>query len=138
VTPERFRKLTEIYGAEPRRWPAAERKSALAYMLNHAAEAKAVLAESLALDDILDRYDVALLGAALREQIIGSAPVRPAAPKRSFWWQSVGLAGIGLAGALAGALVVTVLMPIHRQAADDDSGYVITVFDELPDGPDEQ
>ncbi len=46
MTPERFRQLTEIYGAEPRRWPEAEREAALAYWRDHAAEAEKALVEA--------------------------------------------------------------------------------------------
>ena len=132
MTPERFRELTEIYGAEPRRWPAAERDAALAYLRDHTAEAEAALADALALDGMLSRHAVAPAGAALREQIVASAPKarewtwRPA----RLVWQSAGLAGLGLAGALAGAIVISAFMPLDRQGDDDESAYVVTAFDE--------
>jgi hypothetical protein len=133
VTPERFRELTEIYGAEPRRWPAAERPAALAYMRDHAADAEAALADASLLDGMLSNYTVAPPGAALREQIAASTPKarkstwRPA----GFWWQSAGLTGLGLAGALAGALVISAfMMPVDRQDDEEESAYVVTAFDE--------
>lgn len=132
MTPERFRELTEIYGAEPRRWPVAERHAALAYMRDHAADAEAALAGASVLDGMLSAYTVAPPGAALREQIVASAPTarkstwRPA----GLWWQSAGLAGLGLAGALAGALVISAFMPVDKQD-DEESAYVVTAFDEF-------
>jgi anti-sigma factor RsiW len=133
VTPERFRELTEIYGAEPQRWPAAEREAALAYMRDQAADADAVLADAATLDGMLSSYTVVHPDAVLRERVIASAPKtrnwswRPA----GLLWRSAGLAGLGLAGALAGALVIGVVMPLDRPGDDDDSAYVVTAFDEL-------
>lgn len=133
MTPERFRRLTEIYGAQPWRWPVAEREAALGYMRDRPAEAEAVLSEASALDGVLSRYALPHPSAALREKIIASAP---AALKFPCWpaglrWQFAGLAGLGLAGALAGAVVISVFLPLDRQGDDDESGYVVTAFDEL-------
>jgi hypothetical protein len=133
VTPERFRKLTEIYGAEPRRWPAVEREAALGYMRDHRTEAQAILADAEALDLMLSHHTVAPPAAVLRERIVASAPKdrrwtwRP----MGLWWQSAGLASLGLAAALAGALVINIVMAVDRQSDDDESGYVVTAFDEL-------
>jgi hypothetical protein len=133
VTPDRFRELTEIYGAEPRRWPAAERQAALAYMRDHAGDAEAALSEASTLDDLLGDYGAIPAGAVLREQIIASAPRGARSPARRMpvWWQAAGFAGLGLAGALAGALAISVVMPIDQHGDDGDGGYVITAFDEF-------
>lgn len=132
MTPERFRELTEFYGAEPQRWPVAEREGALAYMRDHAADAETVMTEALTLDDMLSGYTIAAPSAELRELIVASAPKAG----RSNWatllrWESAGLAGLGLAGALAGALVVTAVMPVDRYGDDGDGGYAVTAFDEF-------
>jgi hypothetical protein len=133
VTPKRFRELTEIYGAEPRRWPAAERAAALAYVRDHGTEAETILADAEALDLMLSRHTVAPPAAVLRERIVASAPKdrRWAWRPMGLWWQSAGLASLGLAAALAGALVINIFMAVDRQSDDDDSGYVMTAFDEL-------
>jgi hypothetical protein len=131
VTPERFRELTEFYGAEPQRWPVVECEEALAYMRDHAADAETVLTEALALDDMLSGYTIAPPSTELRELIVASAPKAD----RSNWatwlrWESAGLAGLGLVGALAGALVISAVMPLDRYG-DDDDGYAVTAFDEF-------
>jgi hypothetical protein len=167
VTPERFRELTEIYGAELRRWPAAEREAALGYMRDHRAEAEAILADADALDLILSRHTVTPPAAVLHERIVASAPKQAFIGKptkgllgllvgasffaktgrslfanvlrdrRWTWrpmglrWQSAGIASLGLAAALAGALVINIFMQVDRHSDDDESGYVVTAFDEL-------
>lgn len=132
MTPERFRDLADIYGADPRRWPAAEREAALAFMRDNPYEAEAAFARAAALDEMLSVYSVAPVPAALRERIIASAPGsrRRIWRRAGLWWQAAGLAGLGLAGALAGAIVFSAVMPFETQV-DDDSGYVITAFDEF-------
>lgn len=133
MTPERFRELSEIYGAQPQRWPAAEREAARVYMRDHPAEAQAALTDAAALDDMLSDYIVAPPAPALRARIVASAPATRGRTWRptGLWWQSAGLASLGLAAALAGALVFTIFMPVDRPSDDDDGGYVLTAFDEL-------
>ena len=74
MTPERFRRLTEAYGAMPEHWPAAER-----------AEAKALLAQrdpaywprwpTAARSTVLSRHSVAAPEPDLVRRILASAPV---------------------------------------------------------------
>jgi hypothetical protein len=138
MTPERFRKLTETYGAEPRRWPAEEREAARAFMNRRPAEAQAMLADASALDSMLDRHVVGPPTAELRERIIGSGPAARAVWHQArLWWQGAGLAGLGLAGALAGALMISVLLPLDTPDYDDDGAYVVTAFDDISYGLDE-
>ena len=134
MTPERFQDLTEICGAEPRRWPEAPRKAAFAYMRDHAAEAEAALANASALDRMLGRHFVVPPSAALHELIVASAPkaARVTWQHARLWWQGAGFAGLGLAGALAGALIIGSFLPIDMQSDDDDGAYTITAFDDFP------
>jgi hypothetical protein len=117
MTPERFHTLVEAYGADPRRWPQDERADALAWARAHRAQADVVLEEALALDAWLARDMVAPPSRALVAQIIDSAPV--AVPvhanadrtrRRRFWWSGAAFAGVGLAGALAGAVAMSVML----------------------------
>jgi hypothetical protein len=116
MTPERFHTLVEAYGADPRRWPGHERDDALAWARAHRAEADAVLEEALALDAWLASDMIEPPSRALIEQISAGAPVpepaRKAVParRRSFWWSGAAFAGVGLAGAAAGALTVSLML----------------------------
>lgn len=133
MTPERFRDLTDIYGADLRRWPEAEREAARACRRDHSADAEAALAWASALDRRLDRHRVAPPGAALHARIVASAPGAARSQRRMrIWRQGAGFAGLGLAGALAGALMIGVLVPITTQNDGDDGVYTMTAFDELP------
>ena len=53
----RLRDILDAYGADPRRWPAAERDAALA-LLSGSEEARALRDEAAALDTLLDTAQV--------------------------------------------------------------------------------
>jgi hypothetical protein len=131
MTPKRFRELTETYGAKPKRWPAAERDDALAFMKTHPVETREALAGAADLDRVLERHAVSPPSAELRERIAASAPGATPMRRRALpWWQGVGFAGLGLAGALAGALMIGVVLPIDAQ--DNDHGaYAVTAFNDI-------
>lgn len=80
-------------------------------------------------DDLLSRHRVAAPDGALARRIIATAP-------SALWrrtqlvWRCAGLAGIGLAGALAGALTVAVLLP-PNSAPDDGDTYALTAFGDV-------
>jgi hypothetical protein len=151
MTPERFHTLVGAYGADPRRWPSHEREDALAWARSHRAEAQATLDEALELDAWLARDTIAPPTRAFVEQIVATAPGRPpvrvAAPKRRLWWSGAAFAGAGLAGALAGALVMSFLVlggtpPASHGSYDayetHESGYLSTGFGgSSDDGSDE-
>ncbi|WP_157056008.1 hypothetical protein [Candidatus Burkholderia verschuerenii] len=65
MTPDRFRRLTEAYGASPERWPIAERDAAQALLDARDPQALAALADARALDGLLDAHAVAAPGDAL-------------------------------------------------------------------------
>lgn len=71
LTAARFARILEAYGAEPRRWPEAERAAALAFLDARPELAKPMLEEARALDALLD---AAGSGAADETP---SAPARP-------------------------------------------------------------
>lgn len=107
---ERFAALAEAYGAAIERWPVGERAAAQA-MANGAA-ARAILARAQDLDRLLDSYRVPAPSSALAGRILADADriVRRRDMARN-WWAGLGLAGVGLAGALAGAMAATAVLP---------------------------
>ncbi|MCP3726512.1 hypothetical protein M3I53_25845 [Paraburkholderia sp. CNPSo 3272] len=130
MTPERFHTLVAAYGADPQRWPQHEREDALEWARAHRAEANAALDEAMTLDSWLSRDMVAPPGRALFEQIVADAPVRPvaAAKRRSFWWSGAAFAGVGLAGALAGALTISFVVLGGTTPAGQHETYLSTSF----------
>lgn len=125
---ERFKAIIEAYGSGPQRWPAGERAAALAYRDAHPREAEALLGDAAVLDRLLDRLDPPAAGVALTARIMASAPAARVNRLR-LWWGGASLAGIGFAGALAGALAVAVLSPMP--ATDDGALYAATAFSDL-------
>ena len=127
MTPERFHTLVEAYGADPRRWPGHERADALAWARAHRTESDAMLEEALALDAWLARDLIAPPSRVLVDQIVAGAPVpvpvRSAPSKRRlFWWSGAAFAGAGLAGALAGALAMSLMLLGNPPPSASDAG----------------
>lgn len=73
----RLRAILDAYGAEPRRWPAAERAGAEA-LIAASAEARALRDEAAALDDVLASAVAPAPSSALRAAVLQAAP-RPQA-----------------------------------------------------------
>lgn len=131
MSPERFAELIETYGAEPRRWPEAQRNAATTWMEAHPEEAANTLRAARRLDEIMDRYVVPGPGAKLTAAIIEAAPpLRAAAHRMRLWRQGAGLAVLGFAGALAGALAIAVLIPM-TSPPDENGAYAMTAFSDM-------
>jgi hypothetical protein len=139
MTPERFHTLVAAYGADPRRWPSHERDDALAWARAHRAQAETALDEALELDAWLARDTVAPPTRALFERIVATAPAnadsRAKAPqRRRLWWSGAAFAGVGLAGALAGALAMSMVLlgsapsSSHESYETHESSYLTTGF----------
>lgn len=120
---ERLQALIAAYGADPQRWPQAERAAAQA--LASDPHASAVLREARALDAALDALPPVAPDVALRRSILDALPAR--APGLG---QVLGefLAGIGwrLAGpafalALAGGVAAGVLFESEPATDTDDT-----------------
>lgn len=127
MTPERFHTLVDAWGADPRRWPEQERADALAWARAHRDEADAALAAALELDAWLARDFIEPPSRALVDRIVTSAPsltlpVRKDTSRRRFWWSGVGLAGVGLAGALAGAFAMSFALLTGAPGAAHNAG----------------
>jgi len=93
---ERIRQLIEAYGADPARWPAADRDAAAAQHAEPTAAVAVELQQARALDCALDAVSPPLaLPSGLRARILATAP----AP-RVAWWFELGqaLGGLRLAG----------------------------------------
>ena len=126
MTPERFRQIIAAYGAAPQRWPEAERDAAQAFVSGNS-KAQSMLAQEASLDRMLSSYRIAPAGSALTGAIVASAR-----PRRRLNWATIGkglgLAGAGLAGAVAGAILMMAHAP-SNPVADDDDGPILTSFD---------
>lgn len=133
MTPERFREIVEAYGAIPRRWPATERAEAEVFARS-SAEAQAMLVHEADLDHLLSAYRIAPPDSALTGAIIASVP-----PSHRLSWtllKGLGIAAAGLAGAVAGAFLMTVYAPSMPTvidsaptAAEEDNRPIFTSFD---------
>ena len=136
MKPERFHALLDACGADLRRWPEAERDAASELLANSPAALRAARAEAALLDGGLDAYEVAAPGAALVERIAGAAPSAPLPAGRAgswwrgagFFWPRAGWALTGLAGAIAGAMAVSVALGEFGPAAATDWQKRATAF----------
>ncbi|RUX93468.1 hypothetical protein EN935_34405 [Mesorhizobium sp. M7D.F.Ca.US.004.03.1.1] len=107
---KRFAALAAAYGGDLRRWPEAERMAGNIFAASEAGEA--ILKHAGTLDARLDSYRVDAPGKALHGSIQQAAGRHLIQRRRQrFWWLGLGLAGIGLAGAVAGLALVTVVTP---------------------------
>ena len=102
MTPERFRRLTESYGAMPEHWPATERAEAKALLAQRDPAVLAALAEARSLDLVLSKHNVAAPESDLVRRILASAPLasprqKPAWKRPQWWLSGAGLVGVGVA-----------------------------------------
>lgn len=106
----RFATLARTYGGSLHRWPRAEQ--AAAGLFAGTAEGRALLERAARLDALLDRHHVEAPSPALHGAIVATAATQVRQRRhRRLWWLGFGLAGIGLAGAVAGLALVTVVTP---------------------------
>jgi hypothetical protein len=110
----RFFAILEAFGAEPRRWPTAERAEALVFA-GADAEAGAALRRAEELDGLLDESRPLAPSPALRRRIVEAAP-QPRVRRSALRWfaPGAGLAAAGVAGLVFG---VSLLAP--PEAAPD-------------------
>ena len=127
---ERFFTIVDAYGAEPRRWPAAERAAALAFA-EADAEAAARLRGAAALDAALDEHRPLAPSTALRRRIVEAAP-RPGRRASPLKWfaPGAGLAAAGVAGVVFGASLLSPPEPASDTlVAEVDSYEVLGGFE---------
>ena len=131
MTPERFIALLDAYGADPQRWPEAEREAGRALATAGPADLRERVAHAAALDASLAAHTVAGADADLMRRIMAGSPVgaptamtqgaQPWWANLSWLWPGAGFAGAGFAGSVAGAVAVSVVlgtMPPQRVATD--------------------
>ncbi|TAL53490.1 hypothetical protein [Pandoraea sp.] len=128
MTPERFQTLVETYGADPRHWPDDERAGAQRWAAEHRAAADGMLAAAASLDDWLAEDRVAPPDGALMRRIVAGAPRRMLIERAQLWWSSAIFAGAGVAGALAGALIVSLFLVSNEPPAGHYAGEPLTSF----------
>jgi hypothetical protein len=139
MTPERFRRLTEAYGAMPEHWPQAERAEAKALLAQRDPEALAALAEASSLDLVLSTHTIPAPATDLIHRIVASAPSVSAkekpAWKRPRWWiSSAGFVGAGVAGIAAGALAISLTASFPTSAFSGSSASPPSLFDQTGEG----
>ena len=125
LTLRRFEALVDTYGADPHRWPQELRVDAQA-LLSASPEARALLTEARALDDVIDaagscadgsrwqpgeqELALARLRAGVAARIAASAPSQPARHRFAWWSAAAGrrvasrrlrLLGLATGGAFA-------------------------------------
>ncbi|MDA4835289.1 hypothetical protein NY536_28065, partial [Enterobacter hormaechei] len=105
-----------------------EQAGAVAFIREHPDIAQPALRLAAELDGMLAQYRTAPAEAALRERIIASSGKSWSGWKRArLWWQGTGLAGIGLAGAITGALLIGVIHSAESRGYEDQA-YAVTAF----------
>jgi hypothetical protein len=98
MTLDRFAVLLDAYGADPARWPDAERAAARA-LLDRSSEARARRDAAAALDALLDRAATVEPSSALAERILSQASQRPKVIRLRA--RVVGAVGLAAAASLA-------------------------------------
>ncbi|EFQ63632.1 hypothetical protein [Pseudomonas lactucae] len=126
MTSERFAYLADAYGADLRRWPAAEQRSAQALLDAGNVQARNALAAAGWLDTQLDSHQI-FTDPALVRQIRQSAP-RPASfwSRYANWLSPAGLVGVGVAGIVTGMLVASMSVPLPMVSSE----VLPSVFDQ--------
>jgi hypothetical protein len=126
MTSQRFARIVDAYGADPRRWPDAERAAACDFAQAHPDEAQARLAAAAWLDAGLAADTLEPVDRSLRRRIIasgqGAGRRRTQGARPRLWWLSgAALAGAGVAGLVAGAMATSFFIargegvaPVHE------------------------
>ncbi|KUM23536.1 hypothetical protein AU467_09315 [Mesorhizobium loti] len=106
----RFAALADAYGSALHRWPQAEQAAATLFASSE--EGRAILQRAARLDAVLDGHHIEAPSRALHGEIVARATTQVRQGRhRRLWWLGFGLAGVGLAGAVAGLALVTVVTP---------------------------
>ena len=113
---ERFSQLVKAYGADARRWPAAEREAAEAFRLAQPDEAARLLADADVIDALLHAAPRPVVSHALRERVLAAAagrtmrrPLFGFRPGRLVWLSGGAFAAAACAGIIAGQTMTTLL-----------------------------
>jgi hypothetical protein len=115
MTPERFAHLADAYGADLRHWPAAEQEDARRLLASGETSVHETLRQAAWLDRQLDIHRAATPDPLLVRAVLAAAftPASSSFWRRHWeWLSSLGIVGVGLAGAAAGMLVVSLSLPL--------------------------
>lgn len=121
---ERFEQLLDAYGADPKRWPSAERAAGEAFAAAHPEDVVQMLTAARALDATMDaaretlKPDVARVAAILAKAPKPAASVSPLAR-----WALAACALLGVTLGYGGGLMAPAAM------AEDDGYYLSTAFE---------
>jgi hypothetical protein len=105
----RFEQLASAFGADFRRWPAAEREAAMAFATANRTESERLLFDARMIDAALEAATAPQPTYELRQQVISTAPQpRPRRLRANawFWIPSAGVAAACAAGAIVGVLAM--------------------------------
>jgi len=117
---ERFKVLVEAYGADPARWPEAERVAALLFA-EESEEAREALAQAAMFDRVLDAAETQPSTRALEDRILATFSERKTVPVVMTIWGGLRWVQAGaLAFSLALGLAVGAALP--AVALGDQSG----------------
>ena len=108
MTEDRIKQLADAYGADPRRWPAADREAAQRRGLTLS---DPILAEARTIDWLLANAPTPVASHALTQRIIDMAPIARSAGRAWSWLTRAGLGATLAAACAAGVLVGTVAVP---------------------------
>ena len=97
----RFEQIIDAYGADPRRWPDAERQGAGA-LLAASEEARRIVAGAAALDALLDSAAGPVPSEVLAARVLRAAPKGSSLIGRVGWVSSAGWAAAAAAGLVVG------------------------------------
>lgn len=107
---DRLKELAEAYGADTRRWPAAERGAADALMAADPGAVERALFDARQTDAALGASPRPVVSMALRDRVIAAAVGAGLTPKRArfaigrlAWLSGAGWAAAACAGMVAGA-----------------------------------
>jgi hypothetical protein len=128
----RFEVLASAYGADFRRWPAAERDGARAFAEANRAESERLLFEARQIDAALDAAPAPAPTMALRDRVVETAPRPKARREREGWWAWAPGAGLAAACA-AGVLVGVAAMDGVTASSNSDTVLVANADSGLSD-----
>ncbi|MHA6288292.1 hypothetical protein [Maricaulis sp. CAU 1757] len=126
----RFHQIVEAYGADPARWPEAERDAAQDFVRDHGETARPVLAEAGSLDALLGRAERTAspaLEAALLDQL-------PGAQRRFAARGARGRAWVAPMAMAAGLVLAVMLAWVVADPNSRSNGPVYTEYTEYYEG----
>lgn len=142
MTPQRFAELAAAYGGDLQRWPAAEQADARGLIAGDDGALDTVLQQARWLDSQLDHHLLPAASAPFTRQVVASAQRVPSLWSRSFSWLfGASFVGVGVAGVLAGILMMSVNLPLAAEhetlpsVLDGGDGDVVFTLDTTEESP---